>query len=371
MENNINDICVYTGLDGLKTGSITNIKDLKEEFIKSQNGLFISDFDKCLTKDDFGVTCFKMWLRDIDKWNYSPEKFAEILLPQKEPTDGNIISYYDLVKNAINNPKSKISDHQNAQKVMALYHEITELYKQIKKSSTPELKKEFENKMVEFDNVTYKLEPYFQEFFGNQIFFRLRFWAGNNHIMAKNNSHQAITEGRLQINKDLFDFYAQLKSEGHNSAIITTNYFSTVREAVNRTILNQIFAEKDVYATKMQGNLDKSKSVYQIKKQILGAPVINDQKAFIAKQASVLKNRELILAAGDSPRGDGKMIGEVLSRSGVGIIPVQENSDIQKIAQKFQKSIQEYLNLTEIPEEMKQRMWFLPSNNYVDSRNIK
>ncbi|PID70243.1 hypothetical protein CSB37_02555 [bacterium DOLZORAL124_38_8] len=367
-ENNIDNICVYTGLDGLKTGSLTKVNALITEFIKVKGGLFVSDFDQCLTEKDLGVICFKIWLQDLDNWHYTPEEFAEILLP-KEPYQDNILSYYDLVENAIGNPQSTIKEHANAQKFLELYNEITELYKQIKISPTAELKKEFELKMLQFDDLTYQLEPYFQEFFGNQIFFRLRFWFEKDHTVIKNNTLQAIKDGHLQINKDLFEIYNHFKTNGHEGAIITTNHMSIVRAAIAETGLRNIFPENNVHGTQMQGTFKENSNIFTIGKNVFGPPVIGPQKALIAKQAAATRG-PLISAAGDSARADGPMIAESLLQSGVGIIPVPANADIEKIAQTFKNVIQAHLNLKKVPAEMLQRLWILPSTNYVDSRSL-
>jgi phosphoserine phosphatase len=357
---------IYTGFNGERHGEKNYPEELIREYIKDpREGLFVSDFDGCITHQDFGVQCFDSKLHNGAYWTWTEEEFSELLLPTKA-TGENKASYMQILKYALD-PKKDIPEkiRVRSQHLLQLHGKLVSLYARIKNDSRAPLRAEFADKMQEYDKIVLSLEGFFAQFYGNSIFSRLRFFAGKAHTDAKKLSADTLSQGKTKFNKDLLDIYKYLRAEGAEGRIITTNFSSLVREAVNKTILNEIFKEDDVIATQMQGTRIYKKDPFRIDRLIKGEPVFGSRKAQLALQESIVKNRNLILAAGDSHRGDGPMLAAVLKQGGIAIIPVAENKDISKVISDFKEQISGYLGISEVSPDMLQRTWCLQTNNFV------
>lgn len=364
------DVCVFTGHDGVNTGVPDEIAPLIEKHIPDpENGIFFSDFDGCLSPDDFGITCFFEKLHNGEYWKWSPKQFSKLLLPTQK-TNNNIVSYSKLIKFAIANNGIDPKIKERAKKLQNLQEKLNILYVQIQTETSPGLRNKFAKKMLEFDELILSLEEFFMPFFGNQIFSRLRFFAGKSHTDAKNLAATTIEKGKLRINKDLFYIYENLKKNGAEGRIISTNLMSFIREAVRITILSDIFSEQDVHATKMRGTRGKGNEALRYQNLISGEPVFGTRKAQILKQEIVEKEKKNILSVGDSTSSDGTMLAESLKSGGSNIIVVPENADVAKVAKIFESRLAQCLEVQQLTEEQKQRMWYLQSKNFVDSRRI-
>ena len=356
--------CIYTGFNGEKHGEKNYPEELIREYIKApQDGLFVSDFDGCIVRQDFGAQCFDLKLHNGAYWTWKPEEFSELLLPTKASGENNV-SYEQILKYALD-PNKNVPEkiRVRAQQLLQLNEKLVSLYARIKTDSRAPLRREFANKMKEYDKTVLSLEGFFSQFYGNSIFSRLRFFAGKAHTDAKQLSADTLAQGKTEFNKDLLDIYKYLRTEGAEGRIITTNFSSLVREAVNRTILGEIFKEDDVIATKMQGTRVYKKDPFRMDRLIKGEPVFGSRKAQLALQESITK--DLILAAGDSHRGDGPMLAETLKQGGIAIIPVAEHKDISKVIFDFKRQISEHLGIPELSLDMLQRTWCLQTKNFV------
>lgn len=365
------DPTVVTGYAGLNKGERVAISGLMDEFVKNpKNGLFVSDFDNCITRDDFGVQCFEGKLHNGEYWKFTPEQFSELLLPT-EKINGNEVSYADLLQYAILPKEETLLDDSiriKSAKLSGLHKKLVSLYALIQKEPLAPRRMEFHDKMIEFDQIVLSLEGYFSEFFGNQIFSRLRFFAGRAHTDAKTLAGDSIREGKLQINADLMSVYNHLKQSGAKGKIITTNFLSFVREAVNKTTLGDTFEEDDVLATKMKGTRSNAANPLQLNHLIENEPVFGTRKAQLARQQVIKTQRKLIMAAGDSHMGDGPMLAEAIRAGGVSIVPVSKNQDIEKIAYNIEKRICQTLGVNTLSPEQQERVWYLQTNNFVDAR---
>lgn len=360
----LEDICVQTGLDGLQKGEYTLINQLLGEYVKDpQSGLFVSDFDKCITKDDFGVQCFEEKLGDPEYWQWSTDEFAELLLPQENIPENNV-SYWDLLANAIKSETVSDEEKTKAKELLNLSMRLIDLYSRKENWNSAD-RKNFSTLMQKFDETVLSLEGYFAKFVGNKIFSRLRFFAGKSHGTTKNIAESTIKKGNVKINDDLFSLYKHLKSEGSLGKIITTNHLAFVRKAVHETILNEVFSEDDVKGTLLKGN---GTDELILERHIDGEAVLGPRKGQLALQESIINNRKLSLAAGDSPFGDGHMLANTLEHGGINIIPVGKNVDMEKIAHKFEKQILLVLKKTHLTDEEKQRMWYLSNSQFIDSQ---
>ncbi len=357
---------IYTGFDGERKGEKNYPEELISHYVKNpKNGLFVSDFDGCITREDFGVQCFDLKLNNGAYWTWTEGEFSELLLPT-EVSEGNRVSYRQILEYALN-PERDILEkiRVRAQKLQDLHRKLVSLYVRIKTDSRAPLRREFADKMQEYDQTVLSLEGFFSQFYGNSIFSRLRFFAGKAHTDAKQLSADTIAQGKTEFNKDLLDIYKYLRTEGAEGRIITTNFLSLVREAVSKTILNEIFDEDHVIATQMQGNKTHKKDPFLMKRLVKGEPVFGSRKAQLALQEIVSKNKDLILAAGDSPKGDASMLAESLKAGGIAIIPVSQENDISEVIFKFKQQMAEHLGIPELSPDMLQRTWCLQTENFI------
>ena len=370
------NICVQTGHDGIRSAQDILVSDLLDEYWQEpEKRLAATDFDQTLTRDDIGVLVFKESLAQPDFWKFSDKVFKNLLSPI-DPAPGNRLSYRELVsKTAMKNIKTPQEVMRNAQRLHALFSSLEETYSALQKASAnTTLREKFSREMVEFDAVVLLLEPFFSDFFGNQIFSRTRFLAGKSHLDVQDLSQNVLEQGRVQINDSIFRLFEEIKKRGGEGRIVTTNLVSIVRKIVEDSVLNTVFDEDDVIATKLVKNgtqddhpLEKN---IELSQYIEGEPVFGKRKVELLKQESVIIDRRFSLAAGDSVVNDGPMLAESLKNKGVSIIIVPENADIEQIAQKFEAKIKNVLKKASLSEEEKQRMWYLQSNQFTDARYL-
>jgi len=351
-----------TGHDGIRTGSPATASELLDEFLPHvENGLFVSDFDGCLIGNDFGKTCFDHKLHNGEYWKWDVADFEELLLPTTT-TEGNLTSYRRLVERATEGVQADETTQKKAQHLMQLYEELVALYTEIhEQEENPTSRDKFAQKMQEFDTVVLSLEGFFSRYFGNQIFSRLRFFAGRSHLDAKSIAIESLQKNPLPLNHNLVETLGHLRDQGAIGRIITTNFISNVRAAIEKIpALHQIFSENDVIATTMQGRRQGAKNPFMMNRSIRGTPVFGSRKAELARQVSINQNRQLVLAAGDSHFGDGPMLAESLAQGGVNIIPVGIGKDVAEVAQEMEIQICAALGLPELTAEIQQRMWYQP-----------
>ena len=367
------DICVQTGQDGVRNADDVLVSELLDEYWKDpQKRLAATDFDQTLTRDDVGVLVFKESLSNPTFWKFSDTVFQNLLSPV-DPAPGSLLSYRELVeKTAIGNIKTPHDTLRNAQRLHALFGSLEDTFKSLRKDfENTVLREKFSREMVEFDAVVLLLEPFFSDFFGNQIFSRTRFLAGKSDSDAKELSRNVLNKGKVQINDSIFSIFEELNKRGGKQRIVTTNLASIVGEIVSQSVLNTVFSEKDIIATKIVKNGASLQKKEELSQYIEGDPVFGKRKVELLKQESVITDRRFSLAAGDSVSNDGPMLAESLKNKGVSIIVVPENADIEKIARSFETKIRNILQKASLSEEEKQRMWYLRSNQFTDARHLQ
>ncbi len=375
---------VYTAHRGLKTGDKTQVSPLLDEFWKNpKKRLAATDFDNTLTRDDIGTLVFEESCRQPDFWKFSIEEFQNLLSPNK-PTPGNKLSYRELVnRSASGNIKTPKGVQEKAQRLNELFSSLEKIYKILQEDPHNVLIRErFASEMGEFDEIVLELEPFFADFFGNQIFSRTRFLAGKSPKKTKDLAQDVLNKGRVQLNEPLFEIFRELKKREAERRIVTTNLFGVVREMVARSALKIIFSENDVIATKLVKNhLPKGvtgERRAELSRYIEGDPIFGKRKVELLKQESVISDKKFSFAAGDSAVNDGPMLAESLKNDGVSLVVISAKDfakykgDIEAIAENFQYKIKNLLKKASLSDQEKERLWFIePRNQFRDARYLQ
>ncbi len=370
-------ICVQTGHDGIKKDQDFYVSELFDEYwTNPEKRLAATDFDGTLTRDDVGVLIFKETLSKPDFWSFPNRVFRDLLAPVN-PSPGNFLSYRELVlRTTMGNIKTSPDVKKNASQLHALFASLETIYAALQKNPDDLLLREkFSREMIEFDEIVLLLEPFFSNFFGNQIFSRTRFLSGKSNIDTKGLSLETLSAGKIQINDSIFSIFKELKNRGTISRIVTTNLFSIVREIVSASVLKVIFSESDVIATKLRENNTNPtppfKKQIELSQYIDGEPVFGKRKVELLKQISVREDRRFSFAAGDSVSNDGPMIAESIKNKGVAIIVVpSEEGDIEKVSKTFETRVRNILQKNSLTDDEKQRMWYLRSSQFSDARYL-
>jgi|GEM_PF-1728350 hypothetical protein len=378
----LEDVFVTTGLTHLQNTEPENVLKLLDEFWKEpEKRMAATDFDQSLIRDDIGIIAFQESLQLPAYWNFTDEEFKQVLSP-KDASQGNLLSYRELVeKTASQNITTSRRVEEGAKQLKKLFKALERSYKILRYNPKDRLIREkFSREMLEFDEVVLSMEPFFSDFYGNQIHSRTRFLAGKTTDDVKALSLNLLNEGRVQINESVFSILEEVKKRGALLNIVTTNLFSVVRGIVGESVLNTIFSEDDVIATKHVGkgeHLEAENGSMEIKESIKlsphieGEPVFGKRKVELLKQQSVISNRRFSLAIGDSVVNDGPMIAESIKNKGVSIIVVPSGANLNEVVRMFERKVRDLLAEPYLLPDQKQRMWYLQSNRFSDARQLQ
>jgi len=334
-------------------GEDVNLDDVLDENFSDaelQNGLLCSDFDHTMIDRDFGFLLFLEKLSDPKFWTMSVSHFRRILLPKAY--DQMISSGATCSMSVGSNGGSELNS-DDCISILMLRDDIVELFALIKEVSRKDpaylhigdpLLNEFARKMSAFDKLLIKIDGVLMQQMDGRLLSRTRFFARKRKSDIKNLTERAIsrtvddnlTLAVHDINQGVFHQYVRrsdLKDLYVNRSIsIVDDTRRIIARAVRRGVLASVVTTNltDIVSTFIQespykplistvegSTLAEYEGTDFLRPTMKGKPVIASEKEKVALRLQEEFNRRLIIAIGDSVRGDGYMGVRSLMNGGI------------------------------------------------------
>lgn len=285
--------------------SSEEIREKAEHYNQNPSIIFGTDQDDTMVGNDIGKMVFRELVINPKLMKATPEEFSKLLIPKL---------YLTVIKQNLDSSKAKT----HCQRAIELNQRLPQLYKEIKLShgSTPELDREFAEKMMEFDNLIMQLESAFRgEIQTKLLLMRTRFFMGMTDTEAEKLTIKAINRQEneedffkaLKLNSGIFELTTVFKDQ--IIAVITTNTAFKSKPFLQHGPYQHIINIEYLRSSLISriGNIFGTK----LTKQVFQAQKIEEIKALEQQyQASI------VLTAGDSPSNDGPMLIHTLENKG-------------------------------------------------------
>jgi len=351
------------------------------------NLLMCMDFDNTMVIDDAGIQVFLQTLRMPGFWRDKPDEFKRLLLPSK---------YKELLKLGERN-KEKDLNPEKCQLSLELAHDISALYREIRKLSPGQNMKagddpmilEFALKMIMFDEVMMRMDSVFSRKLGGDFLLRTRFFRHRTLNEIKTIAEQICRQMGDFVNLEIspgnrIDGVDKLITQDHPAAqarrirtrpridtrvltiaktilspdqglaiprVITTNHPAIPRTIIRNSEWAETIDQQErfrlsdrlplVRGTRLQMH-PKNNGHLRARPEEL--PVNGKQKAILAEQIAQNLRRRFRIAIGDS-LGDLSMGVQAVRNNGIFMIVSQEAQSpiesIEALRRRFREKLRD------------------------------
>ena len=329
--------------------------------------------------NDLGILVFLEKLSEPTFWTYSTDRFSRLLVPKK---------YFKTIQEGANTVVQGLPQ-ATCQMILALRHDLINLYALNKRFLDNEeplttghpIANEFARKMIELDRLFMEVDGHLSKQFEGELLLRTRFFAGKNkddvyrltqEVLERGpNAHnrfrtlgvhqsnqdetdiqvtadqlQEITEDRLvkpvdEVRRIITRLTMENLAKGR---VVTTNLREIAEAIVNGSLYRRCLHSDRVVASTLDTKDDRT-----FRARPSSIPVFGEEKRRLAEAIAEEKNRQFLVALGDSARNDGPMIKQALRNGGIAVFV---GPTIEEIYRKFNNLYQEVAELPHIKQRM-------------------
>ncbi len=332
-----------------------SIDEIRDRYVPDleKDGFVASDMDGTMFRNDLGILVFLEKLSQSPDWNFDPDEFSKLLVPDT----------YAVILNLALAGQLPAIGQKNAQTYMNLRDDCVDLYEAIYAEEDDDLTiehplvNEFARKMLELDRMGMKMEHIFIQGMNGQLLSRTRFFVNQNRRMLarltaaamksqqnggrfahlkvhpKNDAvaRQRIGEDDLEaidydkqvvVIEDVRYLIDNLFDDGNGAPvrIVTTNLKGIAEGALKHSVYSNLLNQEcdgksPILASKLESNAHG-----KMGKRFRKLPIFGEVKSKVLRELEDRVGRKVKVAVGDSISNDAAMLELSLRNGGIAVI---------------------------------------------------